>query len=65
MQRLEKILETLEQVATEIDSVMAVGVAARCDEEGRTELEETLPALGYPILRAKTNLGLGRVEVAS
>jgi ferredoxin len=57
------VLELLEKVSEEIDSVMAVGVAIRCDEEGKNELETVLPELGHPILRAKTNLGLGRAEV--
>ena len=57
---LEGILKTLEAVAHGIDTVMAVGVASRCDADGRNVLEEILPWYGYPILRAKTNLGLGR-----
>jgi ferredoxin len=59
------VLDVLEKVAGEIDTVMAVGVAARCDDKGGNELEDLLPENGYPILRAKTNLGLGQVEVAS
>jgi len=65
MEEVGATLEVLGQVAKEIDTVMAVGVAARCDEAGENPLEEILPGHGYPILRAKTNLGLGRVEAAS
>ena len=57
---VEKLLQLLARVAEEIDTVMAVGVASRCDEEGRNPLEAILPRAGIPILRAKTNLGLGR-----
>jgi hypothetical protein len=65
MDEVGRILEVLGGVAKEIDSVMAVGVASRCDDEGETPLEEILPQHGFPIVRAKTNLGLGRVEAAS
>jgi hypothetical protein len=59
------VLDTLGSVAEEIDTVMAVGVAARCDGCGENHLERLLPEYGYPVLRAKTNLGLGRLEEAS
>ena len=57
------LLEVLRRVAARIDTVMSVGVAARCDDEGRNELETILPDSGVEILRAKTNLGLGRPSV--
>jgi hypothetical protein len=57
---VERLLAVLAEVAGEIDTVMAVGVASRCDEFGDNPLETILPRAGYPILRAKTNLGLGR-----
>lgn len=57
---VERLLQVLEKVAAEIDTVLAVGVASRCDDDGRNPLEEILPRAGIPILRAKTNLGLGR-----
>jgi ferredoxin len=60
MGEVERLLEALAKVAEEIDTVMAVGVASRCDDEGRNPLEQILPGVGIPILRAKTNLGLGR-----
>jgi hypothetical protein len=60
MGEVERLLQVLERVAEEIATVMAVGVAARCDDEGRNPLEAILPRAGIPILRAKTNLGLGR-----
>jgi hypothetical protein len=59
------VFQVLRRVAEEVDTVMAIGVAARCDELGESELERLLPPLGFQVLRAKTNLGLGRVGVAS
>jgi len=59
------VLTALGHVAERIDTVMAVGVATRCDDKGENELERLLPEYGYPIVRAKTNLGLGRVEAVS
>jgi len=59
------VLQLLEQIAQGIDTVLAVGVAARCDAKGENDLERLLPEYGFPILRAKTNLGLGRVEKVS
>lgn len=57
---VERLLAVLTDVADDIDTVLAVGVASRCDETGDNPLETILPRAGYPILRAKTNLGLGR-----
>ena len=65
MRQVGIVLDVLAEVSQEIHTVMAVGVAARCDERGKNDLERLLPEYGYPILRAKTNLGLGRVEAAS
>lgn len=59
------VLDVLAEVAREIDTVMAIGVASRCDERGGNDLERLLPEYGFPILRAKTNLGLGRSERVS
>jgi ferredoxin len=64
MPRTGLVLDVLKEVAERIDTVMAVGVASRCDDRGENELEGILPDHGYSVLRAKTNLGLGRVEAA-
>ncbi|MFQ5690357.1 MAG: 4Fe-4S dicluster domain-containing protein [Gemmatimonadota bacterium] len=63
--RVPEVIGALEEVAGRIDTTMAVGASARCDAEGRNALEEVLAAAGYPPGRAKTNLGLGRLERAS
>jgi hypothetical protein len=58
--RVPAILDALDGVAERIDTVMAIGVYARCDDAGRTELDGILADAGRPVVRAKTNLGLGR-----
>ncbi|MFV1987193.1 MAG: 4Fe-4S dicluster domain-containing protein [Gemmatimonadota bacterium] len=55
------VLDRLERVAEQVDTVIAVGVATRCDETGANRLEGVLDEAGYPALRAKTNIGLGRL----
>ena len=54
------VLRALRAVAPEVDTVISVGVAARCDERGDTPLEDLLRAEGWEFWRGKTNLGLGR-----
>lgn len=65
LEQVDRILATLGDVAREIDTVLSVGVASRCDDQGMNPLETLLPEAGYPIVRAKTNLGLGRAEAVS
>jgi ferredoxin len=60
--RVEEVLETVHKVNARIDTVIAVGISTRCDENGDDELlAPMLEQLGYAYSRAKTNLGLGRV----
>jgi len=60
--RVPEVLEVVQQVSKEIDTVLAVGVSTRCDEKGdETILSALLEEHGYTYHRAKTNLGLGRV----
>jgi hypothetical protein len=58
--RAPEILRTLRGLSTEVETVMCLGVSARCDEGGDTELEDMLHAEGFQFWRGKTNLGLGR-----
>jgi ferredoxin len=60
------VLQKITEVAKTLDTVVAVGVAARCDEEGDNSLEEMLINEGFSFNRGKTNLGMGRpsVEIA-
>ena len=55
------VLDTVAEVARRLDTVVSVGVATRCDEEGEDlYLAPLLAEKGYVFHRAKTNLGLGR-----
>ncbi|MCZ6916011.1 MAG: 4Fe-4S binding protein [Gemmatimonadetes bacterium] len=59
-----RVLELLKRVATEIPTIMALGISVRCDETGHADIEQVLADNGFAPLRAKTNLGLGRAESA-
>lgn len=56
------VLDTVHDVAKGIDTVIAVGVSTRCDDDGEDRvLLPVLEDLGYSHERAKTNMGLGRI----
>ncbi len=60
--RVPEILEIVDQMSSQVDTVIAVGVSTRCDENGEEHvLSALLDEHGYSFHRAKTNLGLGRV----
>lgn len=60
--RVEEILSTVREVNENINTVTAIGISTRCDENGEDNLlSPLLQELGYPNYRAKTNMGLGRV----
>ncbi len=62
LEEVEQVLATVDNVSNQIDTVVAVGVSTRCDDEGEdTLLAPMLERLGYNFERAKTNMGLGRV----
>jgi hypothetical protein len=62
LDQVEHVLHTVEGVSRTIDTVVAVGISTRCDENGAdTLLAPLLGRLGYTFERAKTNMGLGRV----
>lgn len=59
---VEKVLSTVREVNLLIDTVTAIGISTRCDENGEDHvLSNLLEKLGYPNFRAKTNMGLGRI----
>jgi ferredoxin len=60
MDRVSDVLRTVASVSGEVHTVICVGVSARCDARGDTELEDMLEAEGFRFWRGKTNLGLGR-----
>ena len=65
VERVEEVIHLVRQVETQIDTVVAIGVGARCDENGEeNEVAPILERLGYKLERAKTNIGLGRITNA-
>ena len=53
-----------ERGTTLIETVVALGVGARCDESGEDNVvAPILEKLGYKLDRAKTNIGLGRKDL--
>ncbi|MES2292458.1 MAG: 4Fe-4S dicluster domain-containing protein [Pseudomonadota bacterium] len=62
--RLEAVLRIVQEVEKRIDTTVILGVAVRCDEKGEDGIvTPILKRLGYDLVRAKTNLGLGRVNL--
>ncbi len=58
-------LELLRKVSKEIPSIMAIGLSVRCDEHGQTDMEDVLRRLNFEVNRAKTNIGIGRAQLAA
>lgn len=54
------ILEIIEREAERLDTVVALGIAVRCDADGNDTVRSHLEALGYDAWRGKINMGLGR-----
>ena len=62
IERTGEIIHLVHEVEKEIDSVVALGVGTRCDENGEENVvAPILRRLGYKLVRAKTNTGLGRI----
>jgi ferredoxin len=62
VERTEEIVRLVWEVEKQIDTVVALGVGARCDETGEDHVVgPILERLGYKLERAKTNIGLGRI----
>jgi ferredoxin len=63
--RVEEIIRLVRETGNQIDTVIAIGVGARCDETGEENVvAPILERLGYKLERAKTNIGLGRITNA-
>jgi len=58
-ERVPAVLQCIKDLAREVDTVISVGVSARCDSAGNDLLGKILEHEGYPAYRGKTNLGLG------
>lgn len=62
VERTEEIIRLVQKVEKEIDTVVAIGVGTRCDANGEENVvAPILTSLGYNLVRAKTNVGLGRI----
>jgi hypothetical protein len=62
IERTEEIIELVHEIERQIDTVVALGVGVRCEEDGEErEMAARLQRLGYKLERAKTNVGLGRI----
>jgi ferredoxin len=60
--RTEEIVQLVHDVEREIDTVVALGVGTRCDENGEENIvAPILERLGYHLQRATTNTGLGKI----
>src|SRR6266545_905613 len=56
LQDVPAVLRKIKEVTRNLDTVVAVGVSARCDENGENGLEELLASEGFEFNRGKTNL---------
>lgn len=62
VQEVPTVLDTVSDVAQQIDTVVSVGVSTRCHDDGGDHvLAPMLVDRGVPLDRAKTNMGLGRI----
>lgn len=62
VERAEEIIGLVREVEKQIDTVVSLGVGARCDANGEENVvAPILERLGYKLERAKTNAGLGRI----
>jgi ferredoxin len=57
---MAQILKVIEEEIRQLDTVVALGVAVRCDSRGMDPVRQQLQAMGYDAWRGKINLGLGR-----
>jgi len=65
VERTEEIVRLVWDVEKQVDTVVALGVGTRCDENGEDHVvAPILEKLGYKLERAKTNIGLGRISNA-
>jgi len=65
LEHVPAVLEKIEAVAQELDTIVSIGVSTRCDGEGDDLLAPALRREGYVFYRGKTNLGLGRRPAAA
>lgn len=62
VQRTEEVVRLVWEIEKQLDTVVAIGVGTRCEDDGdETIVASILERLGYSLQRAKTNTGLGRI----
>ena len=61
LDRVEHFIDAIERIAPQLDTVVSLGISAVCDASGENPIEAIMTRRGYPVIRGKTNLGLGRV----
>lgn len=59
------VLELLQDVANKIPTIMAIGLAVRCDDSGDTGIDDLLAESALDVIWAKTNIGIGRADAAA
>lgn len=63
VERLESVIRTVWEVEKRIETIIVIGVGARCDAQGEEKVvAPILESLGYELKRAKTNFGLAAVQ---
>jgi len=65
LEHVPTVLARVEEVAPQLETIVSIGVATRCDSQGGNQLEPLLKREGYVFYRGKTNLGLGRRPAAA
>jgi ferredoxin len=53
------VIHRVEEVAKTLETVVAVGISTRCEENGASALDAVLAEEGLQVVRGKTNLGMG------
>jgi len=65
LERAEEIVRTVRAVEKQVRTVVVMGAGVRCNDDGsETEAAPMLEQMGFKLIRAKTNFGLGRVTNA-
>ncbi|MDD5190003.1 MAG: 4Fe-4S binding protein [Dehalococcoidales bacterium] len=57
---MPEMLKIVEREVNHLDTVVALGIAIRCDAEGNDTVRKQIEALGFDAWRGKLNMGLGR-----
>ena len=57
---MSDILNAIDGEMRQLDTVVALGVAVRCDSNGDDTVRNQLEQMGYDVWSAKINMGLGR-----